>query len=635
MAGRISQAFIDDLLDRVDVVEVVGARLDLRKAGKNYTARCPFHDEKTPSFSVSPDKQFFYCFGCGAGGNAIGFVMDYDHVDFPTAVAQLASHAGLSLPAEAVRDDAQSQRRDALHAMLGRADHYYREQLRDHPAAPAAVTYLKQRGVSGQIARDFGIGLAPPGWDNLLNKLGGDADSLALLKECGLLVEQAEEGRLYDRFRHRIMFPIRDTRGRTLGFGARVLGDDKPKYLNSPETSVFHKGRELYGLYEAQRQLRDNSSLLLVEGYMDVVALAQHGIVNAVATLGTAATAEQLGKAYRYTSEVVFCFDGDAAGRQAARRALETCLPLMSDGRSARFLFLPDGEDPDSLVRKIGAVEFRQLINSALPLSQFLFDISAEGLDLTTPDHCARFSQLVAPLLKRIPLGVFHQLMVVQLAERTGIEQGALAKLLDPVRPEQLPEGQEHSRPVRPKRGHHWQFPQATQLPARKMRLSPVQRLIALLVNQPAAVSEIADLNPLKTLELPDIDLLLAVVELLRKHPDYSLNHILGYWRGVYGAEEGERLAGIAAVDLVNASEATAALRHTEMTEIVQALSRQAVAALPPDEQLDRLLCRDALGPEDGKIANEIWLRFGHTRPELVPKIREVLARSRKRDNPA
>jgi len=634
MAGRIPQAFIDDLLDRVDVVEVVGARLNLRKAGKNYTARCPFHDEKTPSFSVSPDKQFFYCFGCGAGGNAIGFVMDYDHLDFPAAIAQLASHAGLSLPAETVPDDVQSKRRDALHAMLGRADRYYREQLRDHPAAPAAVTYLKQRGVSGQIARDFGIGLAPPGWDNLLNKLGGDDDSRALLKECGLLVEQAEEGRLYDRFRHRIMFPIRDTRGRTLGFGARVLGDDKPKYLNSPETNIFHKGRELYGLYEAQRQLRDNSSLVLVEGYMDVVALAQHGIVNAVATLGTAATAEHLGKAYRYTHEVVFCFDGDAAGRQAARRALETCLPLMKDGRSARFLFLPQGEDPDSLVRKIGAEKFRQLIDSAHPLSQFLFDISAEGLDLTTPDHCARLSQRVAPLLKRIPLGVFHQLMLQQLAERTGIEQRALTKLFDPVHPEQI-EGQEHSRPVRPMRGHHGQFPQTTQLRVRKMRLSPVQRLIALLVNQPAAVSAIADINSLKTLDLPDLELLLAVIELLRKHPDYSLNHILGYWRGVYGAREGERLASIAAVDLANASESTVALCHTEMNEIVQALNSQAVAALPPDEQLDRLLCRDVLEPEDGKIANEIWLRFGHTRPDLVPKIREVLARSRKRDNPA
>lgn len=440
MAGRIPQAFIDDLLERTDLVEVVDRRVPLRKAGRNYTARCPFHEEKTPSFSVNPDKQFFYCFGCGAGGNAISFVMDFDRIDFPQAVESLAHLAGLEIPREERPHDAPArQRQRDIYELLQAAADFYREQLRSHPQRQRAIDYLKQRGLSGEIARDFGIGFAPPGWDNLLRALGQDDNSRQLLLEGGMLIQrEAAEGsseRLYDRFRDRLMFPILDNRGRVIAFGGRVLNDDKPKYLNSPETPVFHKGRELYGLYQARRAQRQPRRLVVVEGYMDVVALAQHGLPYAVATLGTATSGEHLHKIFRHCSEVVFCFDGDRAGRQAAHRALEAALPLMEDGRSAHFLFLPEGDDPDSVVRKAGQVEFERLLDRAQPLENYLFESVSDGLDLQSLEGRARFSRLAAPLVAQLPDGVFKQLMQEALAERTGISRTALEALLTPPPP--------------------------------------------------------------------------------------------------------------------------------------------------------------------------------------------------------
>ncbi|HKJ77760.1 MAG TPA: DNA primase, partial [Gammaproteobacteria bacterium] len=359
MAGRIPQSFIDDLLSRVDIVEVIDARVPLKKAGRDYAACCPFHDEKTPSFTVSPTKQFFHCFGCGAHGTALGFLMEYDHMGFVEAVEELAAKQGLEIPYEGGAPAAGPGRDlKPLYDLLGQADRYFRHQLRNHPAAAKAVDYLKGRGVSGEVAAAFGLGYAPPGWDGLLQALGRDDGALKRLVEVGLLIEREEDRRRYDRFRDRVIFPIRDPRGRTVGFGGRVLGDDKPKYLNSPESEVFHKGRELYGLYEAQQAVRRPERLLVVEGYMDVVALAQHGIANAVATLGTAATADHLQRLFRVTGEVVFCFDGDEAGGKAAWRALENAMPQMRDGRQVRFMFLPQGEDPDSLVRAIGGEAF-------------------------------------------------------------------------------------------------------------------------------------------------------------------------------------------------------------------------------------------------------------------------------------
>ncbi|MBR9912679.1 MAG: DNA primase [Gammaproteobacteria bacterium] len=447
MAGLIPQTFIDDLLDRIDIVDVVDSRVKLKKTGKNYSACCPFHDEKTPSFTVSPDKQFYYCFGCGASGTALGFVLEYDRLNFPDAVEELAKLAGLQVPREARSDSPKDQVRKSLYLMLDKADQYYRQQLRQNPARYHATNYLQQRGLSGEIARDFGIGYAAPGWDNLLTTLASSETDKKLLTECGMLIERPEDGRRYDRFRNRIMFPIRDTRGRVIGFGGRVLDDSKPKYLNSPETPVFHKGHELYGLYEARQAYRQLPRLLVVEGYMDVVALAQFGIRYSVATLGTACGEEHLTRAFKYTQEIVFCFDGDQAGRNAARRALENSLPVMQDGRQVKFLFLPDGEDPDTLVRQVGAEKFSRMIELAIPLEDFLFDSVADGIDIRSMEGRARFSKRAAPLLHRLPSGVFRELMFANLAQRTGLPIDTLMELVQAPPEESLPRrGPEQAR---------------------------------------------------------------------------------------------------------------------------------------------------------------------------------------------
>ncbi|MBC9252476.1 DNA primase [Pseudomonas alcaligenes] len=429
MAGLIPQSFIDDLLNRTDIVEVVSSRIQLKKAGKNYTACCPFHKEKTPSFSVSPDKQFYYCFGCGAGGNALGFVMDHDSLDFPLAVEELAKRAGMEVPREdGGRGGKPRQPTDSpLYALLTAASDYYRQALKSHPTRKAAVNYLKGRGLSGEIARDFGLGFAPPGWDNLLKHLGGDALQQKAMIDAGLLIENSDSGKRYDRFRDRVMFPIRDSRGRIIAFGGRVLGDDKPKYLNSPETPVFHKGQELYGLYEARKSNRDLDEIMVVEGYMDVIALAQQGLRNAVATLGTATSEEHLKRLFRLVPSVLFCFDGDAAGRKAAWRALESTLPSLQDGRRARFLFLPEGEDPDSLVRAEGTDAFRARINQhAQPLADYFFQQLCEEADPRSLEGKAHLATLATPLIEQIPGINLRALMRQRLGEITGLNSEAL-----------------------------------------------------------------------------------------------------------------------------------------------------------------------------------------------------------------
>ncbi len=429
MAGLIPQSFIDDLLNRSDIVEVVGSRIQLKKAGKNYSALCPFHKEKTPSFSVSPDKQFYYCFGCGAGGNALGFVMDHDQLDFPQAVEELAKRAGMEVPhEESGRKHKPRQPVDSpLYPLLAAAADYYRQALKAHPTRKSAVEYLKGRGLSGVIARDFGLGFAPPGWDNLMKHLGGDPLQHKAMIDAGLLIENAETGKRYDRFRDRVMFPIRDSRGRVIAFGGRVLGDDKPKYLNSPETPVFHKGQELYGLYEARQANRDLDEIMVVEGYMDVIALAQQGLRNAVATLGTATSEEHLKRLFRIVPSVLFCFDGDAAGRKAAWRALEATLPNLQDGRRARFLFLPDGEDPDTLVRAEGTDAFRARIQQhSQPLADYFFQQLSDEADPRSLEGKAHLATLAAPLIEKIPGANLRALMRQRLAEITGLNGEAL-----------------------------------------------------------------------------------------------------------------------------------------------------------------------------------------------------------------
>jgi DNA primase len=437
VASRIPQSFIDDLLDRTDIVDLVDGHVKLKKTGRNYSACCPFHKEKTPSFSVAPDKQFYYCFGCGAGGNAIGFLMQLENLNFPEAVEELAGKAGLTVPkddsitskAASAASQAKTQARNQAYDLLNRASQYYQSQLRRHPDRQKAVTYLKGRGLSGQIAQRFGVGYAPAGWQNLMQELAPEKEQEQALIDAGMLVEKEENKRRYDRFRDRIMFPIKDYKGRIIAFGGRVLGDEKPKYLNSPETVVFHKQKELYGLYEARQHERNLKRIMVVEGYMDVVALAQHNINYAVATLGTSTSSFHLERIFKLVSEVVFCFDGDAAGLKAADRAMHTCLSFMEDGRQARFLLLPDGEDPDSLVRQEGNEKLTARIIEATPLSDFLFQRLGQDLDPHNLEHRAKLATDASPLIETIPKGIMHSMMQARLSKITGLDKDTLAEL--------------------------------------------------------------------------------------------------------------------------------------------------------------------------------------------------------------
>jgi DNA primase len=536
MAGQIPQQFIDQLLDRIDIVELIDARVKLRKAGKDYSARCPFHEEKSPSFSVVPSKQFFYCFGCGASGNAIGFLMDYERLDFPEAVEKLAASLGLEVPREG-GETRQDDGHKALLDILHRADQWFRRQLREHSDAAEAIDYLKQRGLHGAIARDFGIGFAPPGWDNLLRALATGEREQKLLLAAGLLIEK-DGGGYYDRFRHRIIFPIRDIRGRTIAFGGRVLGDDKPKYLNSPETAVFHKGRELYGRYEVRQCGQDGAPLLVVEGYMDAVMLAQHGIREAVATLGTALTNAHMLGLFRHHSEVIICFDGDVAGRRAAERALQLVLPAMEGGRQVRFLFLPEGEDPDSLVQRIGATEFRGLLNRATPLSEQLFETLGQDIDLSSLDGRARLAKLALPAVARISGAMFRGLMLDELARRSGVGREELQTFAESA--------QRQAREKRPlPAGPSPSAPPSPPPRRRTAGLSIVERAIALLLHQPDLAAAAGPIEALASLDEPHVGLLVALQEKLSEAPETTLGSLLGYW---YGSPEGSLLARLAAV---------------------------------------------------------------------------------------
>jgi len=419
-SGRIPSAFIDDLLARVDIVDVIEPRVQLRQRGRSLLARCPFHEERTPSFSVSREKQFYYCFGCRASGTAITFLMEYDGLGFVDAIEELAARAGLEVPrtgpgrGEAGRPDPAAGL-DPVYAVLDRANRHYRRQLREHSGRARAVDYLKSRGVSGELAARFELGFAPPGWEGLVSALG-DAGG-EVLERAGL-VARRDAGTHYDRFRDRVMFPIRDRRGRVVGFGGRVIGDGEPKYLNSPDGPAFHKGRELYGQHQVLRGRGSRPArLVVVEGYMDVVALAQFGIDYAVATLGTAATRDHLQQLYRSTDEVVFCFDGDTAGRDAAWRALEQALPLMRGGRKASFLLLPQGEDPDSFVRKHGAETFETAAAKAAPLSELMFSTLESEADPSSLEGRARLVERAAALIATTPAGAFRAMLANRAAE--------------------------------------------------------------------------------------------------------------------------------------------------------------------------------------------------------------------------
>ena len=525
MAGRIPQSFIDGLVSATDIVEVIEHYVPLKRAGKEYKACCPFHDEKTPSFTVVPDKQFYHCFGCGAHGTAVGFLMDYANLEFVEAVEELARRAGREVPREDGGDRRPHEDLEPIFTALERADAYFQRQLRHHSQASRAVEYLKGRGLSGAIAAEFQLGFAPPGWNGMLGELGADEHSRAALIRGGLLIE-GDGGRPYDRFRDRITFPIHDSRGRVAGFGARVIDAGEPKYLNSPETPVFHKGRELYGLSRARGAGRSPTRLLVVEGYMDVVALAQSGIDYAVATLGTAATDSHVERLFRAVNDVVFCFDGDEAGRRAAWRAVENTLPSMKSGRQALFLFLPEGEDPDSLVRAEGRHGFESRLDDAVPLSRFLFDHLAAGADLRTPEGGARFVDRLRPHVERTPAGPYRHQLVMQTGELYAARVPA-----GPYRRRIEAWFDELSRVDSPKGLGRL----GNRIRAHTGRLqgsdSPATRAVRMLLHEPSLAAEAVDIDSWRTADVADAKLLAHLIDFLHASPDLKTGGLLEHYR--------------------------------------------------------------------------------------------------------
>ncbi|MEX1200117.1 MAG: DNA primase [Methylophaga sp.] len=503
MAGQIPPQFIDELLSRVDIVDVIDSRVPLKKAGKNLHACCPFHNEKTPSFTVSPDKQFYHCFGCGAHGTAIGFLMEYEQLSFPETIQELADSVGMQVPV--TQQASLTPVRQNLYDLLDKVSKYYAHQLQNHPQKQLFNAYLEQRGLSSEIINAFDIGMAPDGWDNVLRTFGNNQQTIDMLQEGGLLIKN-EQGRIYDRFRKRLMFPIRDRRGRVIGFGGRVIDpEDAPKYLNSPETPVFHKGQELYGLYQARKANRQLQRILIVEGYMDVIALAQFGINNAVATLGTATTPDHLRQLIRSAPEIVFCFDGDRAGRDAAWRAAENALPVLGGNFELKFMFLPQGEDPDSVVREQGAEGFQMLVGQAQSLSEFFLATLSQRVDMDSMDGRARLIELAKPYLGRIPSGVYRDMLEQQLAIEAKTSQATLNKHI------------ERSRVVTKR---------AVPKTANANK-TPVRMAITLLLKHPGLHKALGDTDWLKNLSQPGVAILSEILETLRTNPQITNSAIL------------------------------------------------------------------------------------------------------------
>jgi len=534
--GLIPQTFIDELIARADIVEVIGSRVQLKKAGREFKACCPFHNEKSASFWVSPEKQFYHCFGCGAHGTVLRFLMEHDHMAFPEAVEELATRLGLDVPHEGSTAPGGPRRVDEpLYDVMGRVSRFYVEALaRDE----RAQQYVARRGLDRETVEKFGIGYAPNSWSEVLRRFGGGNDEARrVLADLGLIIErergQIRDGeRHYDRFRDRIMFPIRDGRGRIIAFGGRILDQGEPKYLNSPETVLFHKGRELYGLYEARRARSNLKRLLIVEGYMDAVRLHQYGINYAVATLGTATTPEHFKRIFRIVSEVVFAFDGDRAGRAAAWRALQHALPEARQGREIRFLFLPEGHDPDSLVGEEGAEAFERRLDATLPLSEYLIRELSEQSDLAHADGRARFSENARPLWAKLPEGVYRELMLARIAEVVGIAPQRLAELwaAGQTMPAAAP------APPQPKR-----------VPARNVsggRGSLVRQAVLRLVSYPAIALEVSEEEraALDASEEPGIELLRELIDNLRSHPAQNAAQVIERWSGKPGGDSLEKL---------------------------------------------------------------------------------------------
>ena len=512
MKGSIPRTFIDDILTKINIVDLINSRVKLKKAGRDYQACCPFHHEKTPSFTVSDKKQFYHCFGCGAHGNAISFLMEYDKLEFVEAVEELAGFLGLEIPYEKrphFNDNGKQvgyQTKRNLYELMQEIAKFYQQQL---PLNIPAQSYLQQRGLSPEIIERFQIGYVPNAMDTVYRQFGKSREEQQKLFDLGML-SRNDRGNVYDKFRNRIMFPIRDRRGRTVAFGGRVLTDEKPKYLNSPETITYHKGSELYGLFEALQADDSPQKLLVVEGYMDVVALAQFGVNYAVASLGTSTTSEQIQLLFRSTEQVICCYDGDRAGRDAAWRALENALPYMEDGRQLKFIFLPDDEDPDSFIRQYGKQGFEEYIEKAQSLSEFLFAHLTPKVDFSSKEGKAKLAALAIPLIKQIPGDVLRLDLRNMLAKKLGI--------LDPAQLESLMphQAKQENEPV-------------TQ--GIQFKPTPMRILIALLLQNPELVKFVPDLEPLKNLDEPGYDLLVELTALCREKVGISAGQLLEHWR--------------------------------------------------------------------------------------------------------
>lgn len=563
--ARIPDAFIDELLARTDIVEVIAARVPLKRQGKEYSACCPFHDERSPSFTVSPTKQFYHCFGCGAHGTALSFLMNYDRLEFLDAVEELARRNGMEVPKETQQRNVSDDSRE-LYAALEAAARFFQRQLETSDKARA---YLDGRGVDAAIRSQFGIGYAPDGFSALKDALGTDERRIKLLDRAGMLSKN-DRGHTYDKFRDRVMFPIHDRRGRVIAFGGRVLQkDDGPKYLNSPETALFHKGRELYGLWQVRQANQKIARLIVVEGYMDVVSLFQYGVTQAVATLGTATTPDHAELLFRNAPDVYFCFDGDAAGQRAGWRALESVLPRMKDGRQAFFLFLPDGEDPDTIVRQEGAAGFDARLQAATPLSEFFFDELGKDIKLSTLDGRARLAERAKPLLAQIPDGAFGDLMRQRLGEITGI--GAQSQA--PARP---------PAPVR----------RIVQSGANKPSL--VRSIIVRLLHKPALALALEPPYGFAGLRQPGVELLLELLDIVWARPDISTGALLEHFA------EREELAALQklAMQAIPGEEDT---WRQELVDAVEQLEDQSI-----QQRIDELLAKMKSGALDSADKYEL-----------------------------
>jgi DNA primase len=592
MAGRIPQGFIDELIGRADIVELIGERVPLKKSGREFKACCPFHDEKTPSFWVSPDKQFFHCFGCGAHGTALGFLIQYDQLSFPEAVEELAQRLGLEVPREAGQAP-KSPGTEGLTDLLGRVAGFYAEQLAENERAGQ---YMRGRGLGPDTLQQFRIGYAPDAWQEVLRRFGATEESQRALLATGLIIarERPAPGQdaFYDRFRDRVMFPIRDARGRVIGFGGRVIDRGEPKYLNSPETTLFHKGRELYGLYEARQTRVPLKRLLIVEGYMDVARLHQAGLHYAVATLGTATTAEHLRRAFRLVSEIVFAFDGDRAGRAAAWRALQNVLPEAQDGREIRFLFLPEGEDPDTLVGKEGREAFEARIAGALPLSEYLLAQLRADVDMAHADGRARYVALARPLLAKLDTGVYRELLIERIATDIGFSGDRLRELLAAPGPA-----------AASVRGAAAMAGAAGRPAARRSgRGGLVTQAIQTLLHFPAAAARVPERlrTAVARLDVPGVGVLNELLQQQLEHPATSVGQTLERWRE---RPEQRRLAELAQAEtLVADVEAASRELNDNLGRLCEDQQRQ---------RMDELIARAREGhvDEEEKVELQALIR--------------------------